>query len=483
MKKIFLSLLIVLGLSLSVSAQNDFRFRADGTFIIARISDVHWDENTTDDCARTISSITSVLERERPDLVVLNGDIVTAKPAREGWQSIIRLMEQSKVAFMVNMGNHDPEIATRAEIFSWLVTSKYYKGITAPDAEGKMDKILFPIYGHKDSSKVGGLIYCMDSGDYYPDQFVSHYDWIKFHQIAWYRSESQKYTELNGGTPIPSLMYFHIPTPEFTEVQNDSRTFKASPSREGVASSAVNSGIFSSVLEMKDVMCIISGHDHENDFIGQNRGVALAYGRVGGWSAYGDLERGARIVRMYEGQRKFDSWISTAKGRGGVYYYPSGINSIEEETMNYLPAFKSKAKQHGVAYTYYEGLFKKTADISSGKVLKQGTMSNISIKDAAVKDHFAYEFRALVNIPSRGVYQFYSYSDDGSVLMIDNQVVVDNDGGHSARRRVGKVALEAGLHELKVLYFEDYMGEVMEVGIASRALSEQPLPADWLFIP
>ena len=41
---------------------------------------------------------------------------------------------------------------------------------------------------------------------------------------------------------------------------------------------------------------------------------------------------------------------------------------------------------------------------------------------------------------------FYTISDDGSKLYIDDKLIVDNDGGHSVRRAEGKVALEKGYH-------------------------------------
>lgn len=74
-------------------------------------------------------------------------------------------------------------------------------------------------------------------------------------------------------------------------------------------------------------------------------------------------------------------------------------------------------------------------------------MKNISIQEAPAKDHFAYEFRTLINIPEKGVYRFYTYSDDGSKLFIDGKAIVDNDGSHNARIAKGKVALDAGFHD------------------------------------
>lgn len=65
----------------------------------------------------------------------------------------------------------------------------------------------------------------------------------------------------------------------------------------------------------------------------------------------------------------------------------------------------------------------------------------------------------------------------------DGQAVVDNDGSHSARHASGKVALEAGFHDLELLYFESYMGEELEVGMASRHSPESLIPDSLLFLP
>ena len=115
--------------------------------------------------------------------------------------------------------------------------------------------------------------------------------------------------------------------------------------------------------------------------------------------------------------------------------------------------------------------------------VKEGVMKNISIKEAAVADHFAYDFHTLIQIPEKGIYRFYTFSDDGSMLYIDGKLVVDNDGGHSARRAEGKIALEKGFHELHLLYFEDYMGQELEVGFSGLDFPEVPLQDEMLFLP
>lgn len=467
-------------LPLTGQAQHTFSFH-DGAFVIAQFTDIHWAPQS-EKCAQTAATIRSVLKTEQPDLAVLTGDIVTDTPPLDGWKAIIRLFEECKMPFIVTMGNHDAEFLPKDSIYDLLMTSPYYAGTKGPRDISGCGNCIVPVYGSKQRDKVEALLYCIDSNDYHPNKFYGAYDWIHFDQIAWYRKESAAHTAANGGKPLPSLAFFHIPLCEQAPLTKDDKTF-GNALEGGVASSEINSGLFASLADMGDVMGAFNGHDHDNDYIGIFKGIALGYGRVSGWDAYGDMERGARIIRLYEGQFKFDSWITTAKGREDAYYYPSGLNEKETRTLPYLPALNVSPKKNGVAYTYREGNCEKVADVPQAKVIKQGILPRITIAEAAASDHFAYEFCTWIEIPERGVYRFYTYSDDGSVLSIDGQEVVNNDGGHSARRAEGKVALEKGFHELKVTYFEDYMGETLEVGFSGRNLPETVLPDRLLFVP
>ena len=40
--------------------------------------------------------------------------------------------------------------------------------------------------------------------------------------------------------------------------------------------------------------------------------------------------------------------------------------------------------------------------------------------------------------------------------------------------------MEKGYHKIEVLYFEDYMGQVLDVGISSIGIPEQNIPAEML---
>lgn len=463
--------------TLSAQSNPQFQFRKDQTFKIAQFTDMHWDNNS-ENCAQTIETINHVLETEKPDLAILTGDIVTAPPARAGWMAVSGIFANAKIPFAVTLGNHDaePEI-TRDEIFDLLEQQPYFAGSKGPELYGCGNYSL-PVKS-SDGGAIAGVIYCMDSNDYPKDKKIGHYDWIQYDQIGWYRETSDGYAAKNNGLPLPALMFFHIPILEFNNIVGKETTI--GHKNEGIASASVNSGMFASLVEKKDVMGVFVGHDHDNNYIGIEHDIALAFGQVTGADAYGDFERGARIIEMHEGEFSFDTWIRTKSGITFNYNYPSGL-STDEADVDYLPSTLLTTPKPGVRYNYFEGKFQSTDELSTAKIVKSGTLENISLAPAAARDSFAFEFTAFLKIPKKGVYRFYTYSDDGSKLFIDGKEVVNNDGSHGARRAEGKIGLDEGYHEFKLLYFEDYMGSELEVGFSSISIRECAIPDEYLFI-
>ena len=477
-RKFILTALFASLILLGAYAQKSVAFR-EGKLKIVQLTDIHWDPQSKN-CAQTAQTIEAVLALEKPDIAMLTGDVVTEKPGQEGWKAIIALLEKAQVPFTVMMGNHDAEVMPKQEIYDLLAQSPYFIGEKGPETIHGCGNYVVPIYG-ADHKTTKALLYCIDSNDYPESKDYGTYDWIHFDQVAWYRQTSARFTKENGGNPLPALAFFHIALPEYDAIPNNGTML--GEKNEGSGASKINSGLFASFIEMGDVMGAFVGHDHDNDFIGTHYQIALAYGRVTGTDAYGDLERGMRVIELKENERSFDTWVRTPSKKGDIFYYPSGLTSLDEEQMSYLPATTTKAGKPGVAYTYYEGKFKSTADVLKAKPVKEGTFRNFSIKEAAADDHFGYQFRSQINIPEKGVYKFHIYSDDGARLFIDGQEVIDNDGSHSAGEATGKVALEKGFHEIRVIYFEDYMGQALEIGITGKNLPKQVLPDGMLFLP
>jgi len=70
-------------------------------------------------------------------------------------------------------------------------------------------------------------------------------------------------------------------------------------------------------------------------------------------------------------------------------------------------------------------------------------------------DNFVTQVIGNINIATAGSYTFRLTSDDGSRLLIDNAVVIDHDGLHSAQPpKEGTVSLTTGYHSLRIDHFE-----------------------------
>jgi hypothetical protein len=157
------------------------------------------------------------------------------------------------------------------------------------------------------------------------------------------------------------------------------------------------------------------------------------------------------------------------------------IKSVATKAV-YRPAAKIAGLKNGVRYTYHLGEFSETADVRRSPVKGSGVMERPSIQDAPDEDHFGYIFTGYIDIPEDGIWSFSLRSDDGAILEIDGDLVVDNDGSHSAITTMGSIPLLKGLHPYKLIYLEDYEGQ--SLFWAWRAEGQErfnPIPADKLF--
>ena len=63
-----------------------------------------------------------------------------------------------------------------------------------------------------------------------------------------------------------------------------------------------------------------------------------------------------------------------------------------------------------------------------------------------------------MEVRKRGLYTFFTKSDDGSRAYINQSLVVDNWGLHSPKEKSGTIFLNEGLHDVKVTFYENQGG-------------------------
>jgi len=135
----------------------------------------------------------------------------------------------------------------------------------------------------------------------------------------------------------------------------------------------------------------------------------------------------------------------------------------------------------GLSYKAYQGSWNELPDFNSLKPVSSGASQGFDIAAAGQKDAFGLVFEGLVEVRQDGAYVFYTESDDGSRLMIGDEVVADNDGCHAMRLAGGEVNLKAGLHRIRVEYFDKAGGEGLVVSWKGPGIPRQPIPATALF--
>lgn len=67
---------------------------------------------------------------------------------------------------------------------------------------------------------------------------------------------------------------------------------------------------------------------------------------------------------------------------------------------------------------------------------------------------FAIDYNGTFYIAKTRDYCFSLLSDDGSLLYIDNQLIIENDGLHQPLKMIQKIPLAKGYHQIRLTYFQ-----------------------------
>jgi hypothetical protein len=158
--------------------------------------------------------------------------------------------------------------------------------------------------------------------------------------------------------------------------------------------------------------------------------------------------------------------------------------TVSQQAIKYewMSAVKAGNPKPGITYKYYEPE-KSINMISSFKtnMINSGITDMISLAKKQRQDKFAFEFSGYIKIPQDSIYTFYTSSDDGSQLFIDDGEVVDNDGDHGTVEKNGRVALKKGYHTIRVLYFDSGGGNELKVFMQPEGGKKEELSSTFLY--
>ena len=164
-----------------------------------------------------------------------------------------------------------------------------------------------------------------------------------------------------------------------------------------------------------------------------------------------------------------------------------GVRSrvIERQFKKVTPqqASKNTGKLNaGLFYTYFEGSWSKLPDFSTLEPVGQGVATSVQLEGYAEReDKIGLVFEGYVEVPSTGIYTVYTESDDGSRLYVNGSMVVDNDGLHGKQTRTGQLALEKGLHAVRIEFFENTGGEYLKASMVGDGFPVELLKTGSVF--
>lgn len=306
---------LILGLTMLMCigqafAQNTLRFKK-GLFKIVQITDLHYKLGVKAS-EQGLACVREMVQTEKPDLVVVTGDIIYSAPADSTLSVVLKTFAQLGVPFCMTFGNHDYDFKTPAvALYNQMQKTP---NCVMPVLQGKNTDYSLPILS-SNGKRTAAVLYCIDTHNKPAIGGIGGYQWISHNQITWYRQRSMVYKQKNGGKPVPSLAFLHIPLPEFNYATDNTQCPMYGSRLEKAYSPSINSGMFASIKEMGDIMGVFCGHDHDNDYAVSYFNVLLAHGRFsGGNTEYNHLKRGARVIVLKEGKREFDTWIREVGG-------------------------------------------------------------------------------------------------------------------------------------------------------------------------
>ena len=172
---------------------------------------------------------------------------------------------------------------------------------------------------------------------------------------------------------------------------------------------------------------------------------------------------------------------TTVKARA---YWPDGTQSAVA-SRTYTKVRPRQAVdvrvRSGLQYQYYEGRWGELPDFDELEPADTGVCEEFDLSPAKRENSYGLKFEGLISVPRDGVYSFYVTSDDGTRLYVGGETVVTNDGTHGMIEASGSVALEKGMHRIKLVFFQGGGGQGLEVGYAGPGVERQDIPAKVLY--
>ncbi|PYI10931.1 Metallo-dependent phosphatase [Aspergillus sclerotiicarbonarius CBS 121057] len=341
------------------------QFTSNGTFHLTVFEDLHYGEAEDTDWGpeqdvESRAVMNTVLDNENPQLVILNGDLITGEDtflsnATDYIDEIVAPLVERNLLWASTYGNHDSDYNLSRNAILEREQS-YPNSLTTSMVAGKLAGVsnyYLPVYPSDSSQTTPALImWFFDSrgGNYYQEledgNEVPQPCWVDESVVTWFVETNANLTKQYGKV-IPSIAFYHIPVNAMLAFQNQGVNENEEPGinaddpldQQGSASGQgdVSGTVFSysgqdipfiqAMLNTKGLLATFSGHDHGDDWCfkwdsklaGMNltgNGLNLCFGRHSGYGGYGSWTRGARQILLNENtlDKQVWTWVRLEDG-------------------------------------------------------------------------------------------------------------------------------------------------------------------------
>lgn len=343
-------------------------FTTDREFKVLQLTDVHigggWMSLKKD--AMALNAVAAMVKAEKPDLVVVTGDVSYPVPFQAGTfnnlnsaKIFAELMDTLGVYWTLAFGNHDTEAYS---FYSREKVGNFYEELEDTyclftKGDENIDGVGNQVINVKNSNGIiTQSLFLFDSHSYTDGDYFGiawKYDNIHENQIQWYSDtldslnaqNDKRYKELDekAKSDIKSLAFFHIPLTEMKDAWNeysengykDTEDVKYIYGVAGETGKVVYSGInddnlFETMLEKKSTQGVFFGHDHKNNVSFNYKGIRLTYGMSVDYLAYPGIyklgaQRGCTVIEI-EPDGSFDCHSEN-------YYQDKYTSAYEKEAV------------------------------------------------------------------------------------------------------------------------------------------------------
>jgi 3',5'-cyclic AMP phosphodiesterase CpdA len=232
---------------------------------------------------RTFDLLRKLVAVEQPDLIAHTGDFINNDRGDKISFAAVDVLDSLGVPWTHALGNHDMGHVPMDEYYN--LPKRASLGYV--DRGGQRERAArFDLVTGGDRPAFS--IYAFDSGFEMPRKHIGP------RQLDWFAAHLSRDRSAELACPLIALI--HIPVRQFEQL-------RASEKFSGIFGEKVcfesdEGAAFDTFRGCGRLRAIFSGHDHENDYCGVRDGVELVYGRVTGYSGYGDLPRGARLIEL-----------------------------------------------------------------------------------------------------------------------------------------------------------------------------------------